>query len=64
MQLHLEIQEEMGTSFKAPSLHLVETAPSVLRKMPSVVLREHVVGIKRELHGEKGGKGGCKRGWR
>ena len=46
MQLHLEIQEkEMGTSFKAPSLHLVETAPSVLRKMPSVMLKEHVVGI-------------------
>ena len=46
MQLHLEIQEkEMGTSFKAPSLHLIETAPSVLRKMPSVVLKEHMVGI-------------------
>ena len=47
MQLYMVIQErEMGHSSRIPSLHFVETAASVLRKMPLVVLKEHVVGIK------------------
>ena len=47
MQLQLVIQErEVEISSKAPCLHLVETAPSILRKMPRVVLREHTVGIQ------------------
>ena len=46
MQLYLVIQKrEIGISAEASCLHLVETAPSVLRKMPSVVLKEHMVGI-------------------
>ena len=51
MQLHSVIQErEVEMSFKAPCLHLVETTPSILRKMPWVVLREHTVGVQRKLH--------------
>ena len=50
MQLHSVIQERgLETSLKSPALHLVETAPSVLRKMPWVVLREHMVSLWREL---------------
>ena len=52
MQLHLVIQKrEVEISSKAPCLHLVETAPSILRKMPWVVLREYMVGILEELAG-------------
>ena len=47
IQLHLAIRER--NSSKAPCLHFVETAPSVLRKMPWVVLREHTVGTWEEL---------------
>ena len=36
--------------------HLVETAPSVLRKMPWVVLKEHKVGIRWEQGNSEGGK--------
>jgi len=44
MQLHLVIQErEVEISSKAPCIHLVETAPSILRKMPWVVLKNHPV---------------------
>ena len=44
MQLHLVIQErEVEISSKAPCIHLVETAPSILRKMPWVVLKNHTV---------------------
>ena len=51
MQLHLVIQQrvrqerEAGMSSKAPCLHFVETAPSVLREMPWVILREHTVSV-------------------
>ena len=50
MQLHLMIQKRVEISSKAPCLHLVETAPSILRKMPWVGLREHMVGVQRKLH--------------
>ena len=47
MQMHLVIQErEVNISSKAPCLHLVETAPSVLRKMPWIILKEHMVRIQ------------------
>ena len=45
MQLHLVIQKrEVEISSKAPCLHLVETAPSILRKMPWVVFKDRVSG--------------------
>lgn len=44
MQLYQE--REIGISSRTSCLHFVETAPSVLRKMPAVVLMEYVVGIK------------------
>ena len=51
MQLHLVIEErEVEMSSKAPYLHLVETTPSISRKMPWVELREHMVGVQRKLH--------------
>ena len=50
MQLHLVTwKREMGISSKAPCLHFIETTPSVLRNMPSVVVTEHVVGICMEI---------------
>ena len=50
MKLQLVIQErEVEISSKAPCFHLVETVPSILRKMPGVVLREHTVGIQGKL---------------
>ena len=52
MQLHLVTwKREMEISSKTPCLHFIETAPSVLRKIPSVVIKEHVVGIWRKLWG-------------
>ena len=59
MQSHLVIQEreiEMAVPSKTSCLHFVETAPSVLRKLPWVVLREHTVS-KLELEGRVGGEG-------
>ena len=54
MQSHLVIQErELAVSSVIPCLHFVETAPSVLRKMPWVVLIEHAVG-KRGVEGKSG----------
>ena len=51
MKLHLVIQEkEVELSSKTPYLHLVETTPSILRKMPWVVLREHMVSVQIKLH--------------
>ena len=44
MQLYQE--REIGIFSRTSCLHFVEMTPSVLRKMPSVVLKEHVVGIK------------------
>ena len=50
MKLQLVLQErEVEISSKAPCFHLVETVPSILRKMPGVVLREHTVGIQGKL---------------
>ena len=44
MQLQLVIQErEVQISSKAPCIHLIETAPSIIRKMPGVVLKNHTV---------------------
>ena len=51
MQLYQE--REIGMSSRTSCLHFVETAPSVLRKMPSVVVKEHMVGIK-VVGGEEG----------
>ena len=54
----------MSTSFKTPSLHLVETAPSVLRKMPSVVLKERGGNLERVAGGERReGKGYTEEKW-
>ena len=48
MKLHLIVQErEVEISSRAPCLYLVETAPSILRRMPGVVFREQVVSIQR-----------------
>ena len=52
MHLHLvTCKREMEVSSKTPCLHFIETAPSVLRKIPSVVVKEHVVGIWKKLWG-------------
>ena len=51
MQLHLVVWEtEVEMSSKVPFLHLVETTPSILRKVSGVVIREHTVGVQGELH--------------
>ena len=38
------IQEREAGMFWGTCIHFVETAPSVLREMPWVVLKEHTVG--------------------
>ena len=46
MRLHLVIQErKVEISSETPCLHFVETAPSVLRNMPWIMLKEYTVGM-------------------
>ena len=55
MQLYLVIQKrEVEISLKATCIHLVETAPSILRKMPWVVLKNHTVREKNLVGGGGG----------
>lgn len=53
MQEHLTIQrhirerrEELKSLLHTPTIHFVETAPSVLREMPWIILREHGVSVE------------------